>query len=193
MVIWPRRSRPTMPATRRRRSRYAEQANQVNEHGGDILFRLVDTALILGHARAAVGQWEPATAAFQQALDAFQQLGKPALAAEPQAGLAQIALAQGDLAGAQAQVEAILPVLAEQPRAGYNNPFFIYLTCYRVLAANGDSRAAALLQQGYDLLQQDAAALDDESRQRFLTAVPIHRDLVTAYTEMQAQVGTTTP
>ena len=27
--------------------RYAEQADQVNNHGGDILFRLVDTALIL--------------------------------------------------------------------------------------------------------------------------------------------------
>jgi predicted ATPase/WD40 repeat protein/DNA-binding SARP family transcriptional activator len=165
--------------------RYAEQADRVNQQGGDILFRLVDTALILGHTRAAMGQWQPAVLAFQQALDAFQQLGKPALAAEPQAGLAQIALAQGDLAGAQAQVEAILPLLAEQPHVGYNNPFFIYLTCYRVLA-NGDPRAVTLLQQGYDLLQQDAAALDDESRQRFLTNVPIHRDLVAAYQEMQA-------
>ena len=167
--------------------RYAEQADQVNQQGGDILFRLVDTALILGHVRAAVGQSEAATAAFQQALDAFQQFGNRALAAEPQAGLAHIALAQGDLAGAQAQIEAILPVLAEQPHAGYNNPFFIYLTCYRVLAANGDSRATALLQQGYDLLQQDAAALDDDSRDRFLSVVPIHRNLVTAYTEMQAK------
>jgi tetratricopeptide (TPR) repeat protein len=165
--------------------RYAEQAEQVNQQGGDILFRLVDTALILGHARAAVGQWEAATAAFGQALDAFGQLGNWALAAEPQAGLAQIALAQGDLAGAQAQVEAILPVLAEQPHAGYNNPFSIYLTCFSVLATAGDSRGDAVLRQGYDLLQHDAAALDEPSRARFLSAVPVHRDLLTAYAEMQ--------
>src|SRR5690606_6785342 len=97
---------------------YAEQANRLNEQG-EILFRLVDTTLILGHTRAVAGRWEAAAAAFQQALDAFVELGKPALAAEPQAGLAQIALAQGDLAGALAQVEAILPVLREEPRAGY--------------------------------------------------------------------------
>ena len=169
---------------------YAEQANQLTEQG-DILFRLVDASLILGHARAAVGQWQGATTAFQEALVAFTKLGKQALAAEPQAGLAQIALAQGDLAGALAQVRAFLPALAEQPHAGYNHPFFIYLTGYRVLAATGDARAALLLQQGYDLLQQVAAPLDDESRQRFLTAVPIHRDLVTAYREGQSASGST--
>ncbi|MCE7986490.1 MAG: NACHT domain-containing protein [Caldilinea sp. CFX5] len=169
----------------------AEAANRINQQGGDILFRLVDTALILGHTRAAAGQWEAATAAFQEALAAFQQFagahGAQAVAAEPQAGLAQIALAQGDTVGALAQIEALLPALAAEPHAGYNDPFFIYLTSYRVLAANGDSRAATILQQGYDLLHQDAAALDDESRQRFLTAVPLHRELVVAYTEMQAQ------
>ncbi len=106
--------------------------------------------------------------------------------AEPRAGLAQIALAQGDLSSALAQVEAILPVLAKQPHAGYNNPFFIYLTCYRVLAAHHDGRATSLLRQGYNLLQQDAATLDDESCQRFL-AVALHHDLIAAYAELLQQ------
>ncbi|MEZ4734662.1 MAG: BTAD domain-containing putative transcriptional regulator [Caldilineaceae bacterium] len=166
--------------------RYAEQANQFNEQG-EILFRLVDTALILGHTRMAVGQWAAAAMAFEQALTAFTELDKPALAAEAQAGLAQIALTQGDLAGAQAQIVAILPVLAEQPHAGYNNSFFIYLTGYHVLTAGGDPRAATILRQGYELLQQDAAALDEESRQRFLTDVTIHRELVATYEALQAQ------
>jgi hypothetical protein len=69
----------------------------------------------------------------------------------------------------------------------YNDPFFIYLTCYHILAATGDSRATALLHQGYDLLQQDAAALDGTSRDRFLSVVPMHRNLLTAYTELQAK------
>ena len=75
----------------------------------------------------------------QEALPAFQRFGNQALAAEPQAGLAQIALAQGDLVGARAQVEALLPALNEVPHAEYNDPFFIYLTGYRVLAANGNA------------------------------------------------------
>nr|HMN30269.1 NB-ARC domain-containing protein [Caldilineaceae bacterium] len=41
--------------------------------------------------------------------------------------------------------------------------------------------------QGYELLQQDAAVLDDESRHRFLTAVPIHRAVDEAYRAWQAQ------
>jgi predicted ATPase/DNA-binding SARP family transcriptional activator len=160
---------------------YAEQANQLNEQGGEILFRRVDTALILGHIRVAVGQWAAAAAAFQFALDAFQQFGNAALAAEPQAGLAQIALAQGDLAGARALVEAILPVLAQQPHAGFNSPFPIYVTSYQVLAATADPRGFPLLQQGYDLLQHCAASLDDASRHCFLTGVASHQDLVTVY------------
>jgi predicted ATPase/DNA-binding SARP family transcriptional activator len=159
---------------------YAEQALQLLKDD-------LRAQVTLGHLQVTLQQWDAASAIYQIAAAHHTKRGNRAMAAEPQAGLAQIALAQGDLVGAQAQVEAILPVLAEYPRAGFNDPFFIYLTCYRVLAANGDERAGTLLQQGYDLLQQAAAALDDESRQRFLTAVPVHRDLITAYAEQQAR------
>ena len=80
-----------------------------------------------------------------------------------------------------------MPILAEQPYAGYNNPYWIYLTCYHILATEAHPRAAPLLQQGYDLLQQNAALLDAASRQRFLTEVSIHRALVAAYEKLQAQ------
>lgn len=159
---------------------YAEQANQLTA-GGEMLFRRIETALSLGHACAAVEQWAAAAAAFQQALGDLQQFGNQALAAEPQAGLAQIALAQGNRVGALAQVEVILPVLAEQPHAGYNSPFFIYWICYQVLAANGDPRATTVLARGYDLLQQCAAPLDATTRHCFLTAVPVNRELIAAY------------
>lgn len=170
--------------------RYAEQARDLIEQG-EILFRRVETFLILGHTNAAVGKWQPAAAAFQQALDAFTQIDKRALAAEPQAGLAFIALQQGQFTDAQAQVEAMLPLLATEPRVGYTNPYFVYFTCYQVLVAATkhalDDRAAALLQKGYDLLQQDAATLDEEGRNRFLTTVPLHRELIAAYHEWQEQ------
>jgi predicted ATPase len=163
--------------------RCAEEAAAINQRGGDILFRLVDTALILGHAALAAGAWAEAAGAFAEALAAFDLLARPALAAEPRAGLAAVALAEGNLPAALAHVERILPTLAQVPRCGYNDPYFVYETCRRVLAAAGDSRAGAVLQRGYDLLQADAATLDDGRRHRFLTAVSDHRALVAAYAQ----------
>ena len=143
---------------------------------GDYLQALtaIEQGLTLAH------HWTAAVETYKTAIAAYTKIGNRKVAAEAQAGLAQIALAQGDLAGAQAQIEALLPALADQPHAGYNNPFFIYLTAYRVLAAGGDRRAALLVAQGHDLLQQVATPLDEESRRRFF-AVPLHRDLMAAY------------
>jgi tetratricopeptide (TPR) repeat protein len=169
---------------------YVEQAWQIGRESAG--YGSVHALVTLGNTLAGVQRWSAATEAYEAAIAGCTKSVNLTMVVEPQAGLAQIALTQGDLAAAQAQVEAILPVLAAEPHAGYNDPFAIYLTCYQVLSANGDLRAAALLQQGYDLLQQDAAALDDESRHRFLTAVPIHRDLVAAYMEMQAQADQAT-
>jgi predicted ATPase/DNA-binding SARP family transcriptional activator len=169
---------------------YAEQASQLTENG-EMLFRRIDTALSLGHARVAVGEWAGAAVAFQQALEGFQQSGNCALAAEAQAGLALVSLAQGDHAGARALVEAILPLLTtpdgRPAHVGYNSPFFIYWTCYQLLAAHADARAITVLRQGYELLQQQAATLDDTTRQHFLTAVPLNCALVAAYEAWQAK------
>ncbi len=124
--------------------------------------RLRTQALVyLGHVQVSLQQ-------IPDAADSYQL----ALTTEARAGLAQLALAQDNLAETQAWVEEILPNWAAHPHAGFNTPFFAYLTCYQVLAVNADPRAALLLQQSYDLLQQDAAALDDETRQRFLEEVP---------------------
>ncbi len=143
---------------------------------------------VLGLAYANVQQLGKAANAYMQALAFYEALGQIHATPEPRAGLAQVALAQGDLGSAQRQIEALLPVLAASSgrpaRTTFSSPYFAYWIGYQVLAANRDSRADALLQQGYNLLQQDASALDDESRQCFLEAVPIQRALVAAYTEI---------
>ncbi|MEZ4713430.1 MAG: BTAD domain-containing putative transcriptional regulator [Caldilineaceae bacterium] len=162
---------------------YAEEAAHLAQ--GYIGYGQARALATLGQARAYNQQWAIAQVAYQQAVDGYAKLNNARLAVEPRAGLAQIALAQGDLAQARAWVESFLPVLVSEPRAGFNSPFFAYWVGYQVFAANHDPRAATLLQQGYDLLHQDAAALDDESRQRFLTGVTIHCEIVTAYEGMK--------
>jgi hypothetical protein len=71
-----------------------------------------------------------------------------------------------------------LNVLAEHPHAGLDEPINGYLTCYRVLEANGDPRAATVLQTAHDLLQEYAGHIaDDALPSSFLENVPTHREL----------------
>lgn len=152
---------------------YAQQAQQLIQTG-DLLSRRADAATILGHTQVAMQQWADATASYQTAIACYTQLGNAVLAVEAQAGLAQIALAQGELAQAQQWVERVWPILAEQPCAGFTTPFATYLTSYHVLSANQDAHAAALFEVAYTLLQEYAASLHDEPwRKTFLENLPI--------------------
>jgi hypothetical protein len=85
------------------------------------------------------------------------KLGNAPLASEPQGGLAELALAQGDEIWAQTLVETLLPMLAEHPRACVNSPFYAYLVCYRVLEANHDRRSITVLQTAQQRLQECAS------------------------------------
>ncbi|MCI0478606.1 MAG: hypothetical protein L0Y55_20385, partial [Anaerolineales bacterium] len=61
---------------------------------------------------------------------------------------------------------------------GTDEPFRIYLTCYRVLRANQDARADTILRTAQNLLQERAARISDETARRsFLENVPHHREL----------------
>jgi predicted ATPase/WD40 repeat protein/DNA-binding SARP family transcriptional activator len=133
-----------------------------------------------GHLQTELAAWAAAHDDYQAALQIFTTLNTPAMRVEAQAGLAQLALRQGNTTAAQQWVEALLPLLADQPQV-LTTPAFTYLICYQVLAANHDPRSAAILQQGYDLLQQTAASLDDELRPHFLESFPSQRALVAAY------------
>lgn len=141
----------------------------------------------VGYAREGLRDWDAACQAYQTALHLYQALDiQPALI-EAQAGVARIQLAQGDQAAAIRWVDDILPGLATHLSVGMDEPFLIYLTCYQVLAANHDTRATALLQRGYDLLQQYAARIQDDAlRTSFLENVPVHRALQEAHVQRRA-------
>jgi hypothetical protein len=59
-----------------------------------------------------------------------------------------------------------------------HTPFYVYLACYRVLAANHDPRAAAVLQTARQRLHAAAAQLDDALRRSFMEHVATHRELL---------------
>jgi predicted ATPase/DNA-binding SARP family transcriptional activator len=164
---------------------YALQGWRVVERVGSRAYQAT-VLTILGHIQASLGMVAEAIASYTQALSRYQALGSIPQAADAQAGLAQLALAQGDLA--QARTESLLATLADHPRAGIDEPFGAYLACWRVLAATHDPRADTLLQTAYRLLQEYAHHLhEDALRHSFLTKVPTHCEVQALY---QQRFGT---
>jgi len=93
--------------------------------------------------------------------------------------LAWTELAQGRIREAQDRAAEILALLDGGYRPGADDKLFlIYLTCYQVLTAAGDPRAAELLTWAHFLLQEWAAnAPDEETRRSFLENVAENREI----------------
>jgi tetratricopeptide (TPR) repeat protein len=136
----------------------------------------------LGHSLVGLGRLEEATDAYKQALDLRREMGHRHLVSEPLAGMARVALALDDPAAALVYVEEILSHLETRSVDGTDEPLRIYLTCYRVLRANGDPRADEVLETAHCLLQERAAKIEDEEvRRSFLENVAAHRELASEW------------
>ncbi len=132
----------------------------------------------LGHALMGLRRLEEATGTYRQALALRRELGQTRLAMDPLAGLARLALAQGDLPQARAYAAEILNHLEKSSLDGADEPCRVYLTCYRVLCAVQDSGAQAILSKAHGLLQARAARIgDEELRRSFLENVAAHREI----------------
>ena len=60
-----------------------------------------------------------------------------------------------------------------------NEPFRVYLSCFRILQAWGDERAGGLLDTAQRLLREQVAKMPDEaSRQAFLRNIPVNEALL---------------
>ena len=96
--------------------------------------------------------------------------------------LLRLALLQGDLTAATEQVEEILRIQKGGGIGSVNEPFRVYLTCYRVLNASHDPRAAGTLRTAYELLMTQKANIRDAKLEHFfLEGVAAHREIVAAY------------
>lgn len=149
-----------------------------------------------GYALTAVGRalielerFDEAAEAYAEALKIRQRIGERQRLAEPQAGLAEVALRQGHAAEAQNAIEPVLQQLEANPTlCGTATPLPVLLVCYEVLRANGDYRAGSLLTHAYMLLQAQAQALPDPAlRRTFLEAVAAHRAIAETYTQTQRE------
>ncbi len=135
----------------------------------------------LGNAELALGQLAEAKSNFERALALAQGLDN-ASQHDARAGLARALLVQGDVPGAQREVELLLAHLT-RPNAlkGSRSPLLIRLTCHQVLARLDDPRALALLQYAYTELQAQAASLTDPVlRCGFLNNIPENRAIIAA-------------
>jgi tetratricopeptide (TPR) repeat protein len=142
----------------------------------------------LGHSLYGSEDNVRAMQVYREAADIRIALGQEALATEPYAGLARVALMAGDLAQAQEYVAKLLAHLDSGGSfEGTDHPTRVYLICYQVLEACGSPRANDILNTAHTLLQKRAAGLLDEAdRQAFLWEVSDHRAIVEAWEQRQA-------
>jgi len=157
---------------------FAQQALTIDQESGNRSGQAY-ALTCLGRIQASQGELQAAAAAFQEAVAIRQELGEPHLAVESMAGLARTFLAQGDLSQALSWIEEILDLIQADSWEEGEDPFEVYLTCFRVLQAHDDPRAGPFLRQAYDLLQARATRISDpEMRQAFLGDVAVHREIM---------------
>ena len=134
-------------------------------------------ATAMGHLLLQQGDVNEAVEAYRFALAQHDKLEQANRALEPRAGLADVALQQGEPAVAQSHVETILEHLQTHRLDLTDEALRVYLTCHRVLSAAADARAARLLQQAVDQLHARAASLDTDAQLEHFWTSPLHREV----------------
>lgn len=140
--------------------------------------------MVAGHAELGLGRFDAARAAYGEAramLEQWRMRRENIL--EPVSGLARVALAEGRVDEALAHVELLMEhVAAGGAFDGTEEPLLLPLTCFQVLEAAADPRAAEVLDAAMTELRAQADRISDPAaRQGFLENVPHHREIVAAW------------
>lgn len=142
----------------------------------------------LGHARTGLGELKQAAEAYQQSLELRRKQDETHKATEPLAGLARVALIQGNISDAKEYVEEILCIEKTKSLDGTSEPFRIYLTCFQVLEACRDPRAESILASAYEKLNKIRSNIDDEALERsFMENVAANREINAVFQEMRSR------
>jgi len=135
-----------------------------------------------GHAYTALGNLDKAQYEYEKALALRSSMMWLRGIYDTLAGLARLSLARGERTQALSHVEEILTHLETGNLDGALEPYRIYLTCYQVLSANQDPRARETLADAYNLLQERAENIANESlRRSFLENVAVNREIISEY------------
>ncbi|KAA3656502.1 MAG: tetratricopeptide repeat protein [Chloroflexi bacterium] len=140
----------------------------------------------LGNMLRIGEQYGEAADHFWEAVAIWHEMEQPALLMESEAGLADVALATGELAEAMVHIESIFDKLNSIANLdGAESPFTVYLICHNVLAATKDARANKILHQAHKLLTERAnAIIDDNARTLFLKKVKSHRQIIELFASL---------
>jgi tetratricopeptide (TPR) repeat protein len=139
-----------------------------------------------GDVHAALGASAKARSCYEEAIKAHLAQNRPVAALDPQAGLARLALTNGDAMQARAHIDDAIKRVDSGWRTGLvRDPLRIMLTCHEVLAASRDARAGELLLLAHTSLQARANLLAAVDRDAFLRNVPTNRAIVAAWEEWQ--------
>ncbi|MGB0386976.1 MAG: tetratricopeptide repeat protein [Ardenticatenaceae bacterium] len=170
--------------------RTSEQALTIHRKIGDRRSEAY-TLTYLGHTLADSGQWESAKDAYQKAIKIRRELEAEKLVIDNLAGLARVAMSEGNISQALSYVEEILAWIEINGVEGIEYPLQVYLTCYQVLQASADdetevgqlaARAETILVTAHTLLQEQAAKIKDEAlRRKFLENVSFNRQIQTIW------------
>ncbi len=142
--------------------------------------------LRLGAAELALGRRAAARDAYAQAHALAVEIDVP-WQHDGSAGLARVALAEGDALGAVAALKPLLEHIATGGTLdGSEHPRLIELSCHQALACAGDPRSAEWLARAHSALMAQADAIsrsttDATLRQGFLQNIPHHREIVAAW------------
>lgn len=133
----------------------------------------------LGYVLLEQEQLTEATLAFEHARTGWLTLGEMHLAMEATAGLAAVALQQGDPDEALTQIETVLNYMTTHPIYAVDEPFQVYMPCYQILHVHDNPHAAEILAEARQQMEARAALLPDEQiRQAFLTNIPALQTLM---------------
>ena len=138
----------------------------------------------LGEAELALGSYDAAIAAFERSLDMELAASHPEYAIEGSAGLARVAMAQGQAAQALPHAEAILGFIAQLGGLEGISGLAPALTCWRVLRRADDPRAAKTLGLAHGALLTKAATITDATlRHSYMNNLAENRDIVAAWAQ----------
>ena len=138
--------------------------------------------MVSGEVHDSLGASTKARSCYEQSLANYRAIKMPVAALAPQAGLARLALASGEIVQAKVHLSDVIERIAAGWRTGMAlNPFRIMLTCYEVLSASGDAQAKEILDMAYTMLHERAALLEGDDKEAYLGGVATHRAITAAW------------
>ena len=144
----------------------------------------------LAQVLAATGDPGSAAAAAREALDEEAACGTEngETAQFAFSALARALLDLGDVAGAMQLVERLLGRIAALDDGAISNSAGVRFTCYLVMTAAHDERAAEMLASAHAVLLALADNLDSASREHYLNGVPEHRRILAEWTGKNMEI-----